>query len=267
MLSATIATTAWLASRLQNQFTTAIIIAAQSLLVFVSAWLLMGFLGVLIAAVFVVIIASRAAQQSLPTLKALGALPLHPHQAPELFQLVHILSSRAGLPPIPLFIIPSSLPNALATGDNHLRALALTSGLLSLMNPRQLAGILAHEISHLRQHDIRLQSIALVSAHLVAILSNTALWLAILSLPLSLFGIVLIPWYALFWLILAAPASALLGLWLSRTREFRADLEAVALTNDPLGLASALALIESPLALSSSAFFTPPGPHQNNQNT
>jgi heat shock protein HtpX len=175
----------------------------------------------------------------------MGAHRLGEAQVPWLHRAVALLARRAGLARAPaLYLIGDRRPNAMATGEGQTAAIAVTTGLLEVMEPRQLLGILAHELSHLRQQDLVLQALSMMGARLVGGLMNAALWLALLGLPLALLGVVLVPWHVLAWLLLAAPLSGFVGLGLSRVREFRADLEAVGLTGDPVGLASALHRLE-----------------------
>lgn len=178
-------------------------------------------------------------------LRLYQARPLHPQEAPQLAMLIRELSGRAGLKQVPgLYWIPSQTVNAFAVGTGKQAAIAITDGLLRILTPRELAGVLAHEISHISHNDVHLMGLADVVSRLTHMLSMTGMMLAILSLPLILFGAAFISFWALVLLIAAPTLSALLQMGLSRIREFDADLEAVQLTGDPDGLASALGKIE-----------------------
>lgn len=174
-----------------------------------------------------------------------GATPLSPGQVPELVAGVEELARRAGLPRVPaLYYVPSSMLNAFAVGDREQAAIAVTDGLLRGLNQRQLVAVLAHEVSHIRSDDLRVMGLADLISRITSLLSLVGLLLLLLNLPLLLFGVVTVNWLAIGLLVLAPNLSALAQLALSRTREFDADLNAVALTGDPRGLADALWLIE-----------------------
>lgn len=155
------------------------------------------------------------------TLRLYGARPLHPDEAPDLWAVLRELAARAGLPTVPVpHYVPSGVVNAFATGSKHHAAIALTDGLLRSLTPRELTGVLGHEIAHIANEDLRVMGLAdSISrlTHLLALLGQLAV----------------------------APQLALLAqLGLSRVREFDADRLAAELTGDPHGLASALAKIE-----------------------
>ncbi|MDR5867772.1 zinc metalloprotease HtpX [Halomonas koreensis] len=174
-----------------------------------------------------------------------GAGILAPAQAPALYRVVARLYERAGLERAPrLYYSPTPELNAFAVGHREDGGIAVTEGLLRTLTLRELAGVLAHEVSHLRHGDTRVMSIAAAMTRLTLWLA-TAIQLAILiSLPLVIAGELRFPWLALLLVALAPTASTLLSLALSRQREHAADLEAVDLTGDPRGLASALAALE-----------------------
>jgi heat shock protein HtpX len=170
---------------------------------------------------------------------------LTPAQAPELFAMLQQLSQRAGLPQTPqLFYIPSDILNAFAVGTQNHSAIGITHGLLQQLNQRELAGVLAHEISHIRSNDLWIMGIADLFARVTSVLSLMGQFLIIVNLPLLLLSTVTINWYALLLMVFAPNLSTLAQLALSRTREFDADLNAARITQDPAGLASALAKIE-----------------------
>jgi heat shock protein HtpX len=197
-----------------------------------------------LAAVTLALLLEPAAASTL-TLKLYHARPLHPHEAPQIWTIVRELSVRAGLPvtPVPHYL-PSAVVNAFATGSERQSAIALTDGLLHRLSPRELAGVVAHEIAHIANDDLRIMGLAdFISrlTNLLALLGQTAI---VLSLPALLVGAAEINWPGLL-LLVASPQLALLAqLGLSRVREFDADRLAAQLTGDPHGLASALAKIE-----------------------
>jgi len=155
------------------------------------------------------------------------------------------LARRSGLARYPpLYYIPSSVMNAFTVGKRDNAAIGVTDGILRKLTLRELAGVLAHEISHLRNGDLRVMTLADVISRITANLSMIGQVLILINLPLFLMGRAHIPWIPLLLLLAAPTLSALMQLALSRTREFDADMGAVRLTGDPLGLASALEKME-----------------------
>ena len=179
------------------------------------------------------------------TLRLYGARPLHPDEAPDLWAVLRELAARAGLPAVPVpHYVPSGVVNAFATGTKHHAAIALTDGLLRSLTPRELTGVLGHEIAHIANEDLRVMGLAdSISrlTHLLALLGQLAI---VLSLPTLLLGVTEVNWPALLLLAVAPQLALLAQLGLSRVREFDADRLAAELTGDPQGLALALAKIE-----------------------
>lgn len=179
------------------------------------------------------------------TLRLYRARALHPHEAPEIWALLRELSARAGLPatPVPHYV-PSAVVNAFATGSKQEASIALTDGLLRSLSPRELAGVLAHEVAHIANEDLRVMGLADSVSRLTSLLALMGQIAILLSLPALLVGAAEVYWPGLL-LLAASPQLALLAqLGLSRVREFDADRLAAELTGDPHGLASALAKIE-----------------------
>lgn len=176
--------------------------------------------------------------------RAFGAVRLSPAQAPDLFALVAVLARRAGLPrPPALYLIPSSILQAMAAGSRHAPAIAVTLGLLRTLPQRELAAVLAHEIAHIRHGDLLVLRLAAAAATLTRGMANLGILLLLAFLPvLWASGIVLSP-LAMALLIGAPLLGDLLTLSLSRRRELLADAGAVELTGDVTALAQALARI------------------------
>lgn len=174
-----------------------------------------------------------------------GGVRLGPDSAPGLITAVAELARRADLPAPPiLFYVPSRMLNAFAVGSPRQSALALTDGLLHQLSPRELLGVLAHEISHIASNDLWVMGLADMFSRTTSMLSLLGQLLLLLNLPLILFAQVSINWLAILLLIFAPTLSALAQFALSRAREYDADLNAARLTGDPEGLARALARIE-----------------------
>lgn len=176
------------------------------------------------------------------TLRLYGARPLHPNEAPDLWAVLRELAARAGLPAVPVpHYVPSGVVNAFATGTKHHAAIALTDGLLRSLTPRELTGVLGHEIAHIANEDLRVMGLADSISRLTHLLALLGQIMLLFSLPALLWGTVAIQWPALL-LLAVSPQLVLLGL--SRVHEFDADRLTAELTGDPQGLALALAKIE-----------------------
>ena len=175
-------------------------------------------------------------------LRMYGAQEASEAQAPQLHRIVHNLTVRAGLPMPRLYVIPSEGANAFATGrDPNHAAVAVTQGILRLMDERELTGVLAHELAHVKNRDILISSVAATLAGAIMMLANMAQWAAIFGMGRSdddedgggMFGMLVMAF-------LAPLAATIIQMAISRTREFAADRTGAAMSGDPLGLASAL---------------------------
>ena len=229
-----------------NRLQTALLVLTLLGIAAVAGSLLLGDGGLwlaLAAAGFTLLLEPAAASGL--TLRLYGARPLHPDEAPDLWAVLRELAARAGLPTVPVpHYVPSGVVNAFATGTKHHAAIALTDGLLRSLTPRELTGVLGHEIAHIANEDLRVMGLAdSISrlTHLLALLGQLAI---VLSLPTLLLGVTEVNWPALLLLAVAPQLALLAQLGLSRVREFDADRLAAELTGDPHGLASALAKIE-----------------------
>ncbi|EMX5663934.1 M48 family metalloprotease [Klebsiella pneumoniae] len=229
-----------------NRLQTALLVLTLPGIAAVAGSLLLGDGGLwlaLAAAGFTLLLEPAAASGL--TLRLYGARPLYPDEAPDLWAVLRELAARAGLPAVPVpHYVPSGVVNAFATGSKHHAAIALTDGLLRSLTPRELTGVLGHEIAHIANEDLRVMGLAdSISrlTHLLALLGQLAI---VLSLPALLLGVAEVNWPALFLLAVAPQLALLAQLGLSRVREFDADRLAAELTGDPHGLASALAKIE-----------------------
>jgi heat shock protein HtpX len=227
---------------LRNLLHTWILIGGSALLMALIAWTVYGLSGLVWAAVlgaFGIWSMSRISPKMV--LGLYKARPLAPDEFPELHRIVRELAGRAELPNVPhLYYVPSKILNAFAVGRRDDSALAVTDGLLRAMTLRQITGILAHEISHIRSGDLRVMALADVLSRVTGLMSMMGL----LGIPAFLGAGVAIPWLGLLLLIFAPTIGGLLQLGLSRTREYDADLDGAALTGDPEGLASALQTLE-----------------------
>lgn len=230
-----------------NSLHTWLLGAGSLLLLGVTAWAFAGTTGILYALIFGAV-SMWAVRRISPqmVLSMYKARRVTPADFPAGFRIVEELARRAGLPVAPkLYVIPSKMMNAFAVGRRDNAAIAVTDALARNLTPRELAGVLAHEISHIAHEDVRVMAFADMVSRFTSFMSTIGLF----SLALNLFGFAggfepKVPWLAVVVLLAAPTVGGLLQMALSRTREFDADLGAAALTGDPEGLASALAKLE-----------------------
>ncbi|HWB45226.1 MAG TPA: zinc metalloprotease HtpX [Hyphomicrobiaceae bacterium] len=234
------------AHKAKNEMQSALLVGGLGLVTAFSAWLLWGAMGV--AATLVVVGLVYAFAPRLPAemvMRMFRARPLDPGHGAQILDILRQLGERAGLANLPrLYVIPSMTLNAFAAGTPDRAIIAVTEGLLRRLTLRELAGVLAHELSHVRNNDLAVMSLADVMTRLMQTLSYLAVILAILNLPAMLLGESDISFSALVLLYLAPTIGSLIQLGLSRTREYDADFEGAQLTGDPAGLAAALAKLE-----------------------
>ncbi len=172
-----------------------------------------------------------------------GARELDPSSAPELYRTVADLSARAEIPVPKLYLIDDLQPNAFATGrDPAHGVVAVTEGLLRSLSPREVRGVIAHELAHIRNRDVLVSTIA-------ACVAGAITWMAQLA---GLFGAssqndedAPSPLASLAMLLVAPVAATLIQLGISRSREFLADETGARIAGDPMGLANALARLET----------------------
>jgi heat shock protein HtpX len=170
-----------------------------------------------------------------------GAVPLTAASAPRLSALVGELARRAELRRAPrLFLIPAPALQAMASGHREAPSIGVTSGLLQTMSSRELAAVLAHEISHIRHGDMFVMRLAAGAGSMTRAMSTAGLFLLIAYFPVLWSTGVSVSPFAIALLVVAPTVSDLLELSLSRRREFLADAGAVELTGDPSALARAL---------------------------
>ena len=166
-------------------------------------------------------------------------------EAPTLFAIVERLTRRAGMPMPRIYLIPSASPNAFATGRNpNHAAVAVTDGILQILSERELEGVLAHELSHVRNRDVLIATIAAGVAGLISTLGHVLQWGLMFgggSRTDDERGSGLA---ALAWIIVAPIIALLIQLAISRSRELGADSAGAALSGDPDALADALVTLE-----------------------
>jgi heat shock protein HtpX len=175
-------------------------------------------------------------------LAAYGAKPIDEAEAPRLYAIVHRLATRAGIPMPRVYLVPSETPNAFATGRSPQHAVvAVTEGIMRILDEEELEGVLAHELSHVKNRDVLISTIAATLAGAITYLAHMAQWAAMFggrsrddeeggSNPIAMILLA----------ILAPIAAMLVQMAVSRSREFQADATGARVAGKPWGLAKAL---------------------------
>ena len=231
------------AQKAANTFKTFILLAALTALLLVIGGLIGGTSGIVLFAVIAVIFnlvmywfSGRIA------LKMNHAQAVSEQEAPELHRMIAQLATRAGVPKPSVYMTPAEQPNAFATGRSPKHAsIAVTQGIMRALSPRELEGVLAHEMSHIRNRDILIASIAAMIAGAIAAIANF-LQFSFLFGGDDDSGLGFIGTIAT--IILAPIAAAIIQMAISRQREFQADATGAQLIGDPNPLADALETLE-----------------------
>ncbi|WP_432734707.1 zinc metalloprotease HtpX [Maridesulfovibrio sp. FT414] len=174
------------------------------------------------------------------------ARQLSASDAPMVYSMVQELAANAGIPAPRLYVIDQQSPNAFATGRNPENAVvAVTSGIMRILTPDELRGVIAHEIGHIANRDILIQSVAAVLAGAIMMIANMMQWAAIFGFGSSDDEEGVNPIAAIALAIIAPVAATLIQMAISRSREFLADSTGARISNDPKALASALYKLEA----------------------
>lgn len=252
-------------NQFQNQIHTILLIIAMVAILGLTGFFmfgLYGFVGAIALLLFGLFFSGRASAAMI--LRMYKAIPIARQEAPHLVDIFAEICRRAELEHQPrLFYVPSRMPNAFAVGTGRDASVAVTDGLLRMMNPRELAGVLAHEVAHVCNGDIRVMTMADAITRTTSTIARFGLMAVMLSLGGMMYGSTL-PGMLIGGLIMfGAPAvMVMLQLAISRTREFNADQGAAELTGDPYGLASALAKLERPKSKGILGKILRPGMHR-----
>jgi heat shock protein HtpX len=172
-----------------------------------------------------------------------NAQPIGPQDAPRLYEMTAALAARAGLPMPALYVIHEDQPNAFATGRSPEKgAVAVNTGLLDMMSEREVAGVIAHELAHIRNRDTLIMTITATLAGAIGMLAQFGFMFGGRSSdgrsnPFGPIGMILL-------VVLAPIAAMIVQMAVSRSREYEADRAAAEITGDPRGLASALQRLE-----------------------
>jgi len=246
-----------------NLFHSTAMLLAMLSLVGLIGWILAGRDGVIITVGFgsAFTIFGRGASKNW-MLKGIGARRLKPEDAPGLYAILHELCRRAGVenPPDLHLLDAESMFGFSAGADEREASIVLTGPLVQGLTAREIAGVLAHEVSHIHAGDLVVMGMADMITRMTRTLSFLGLLLIILNVPLAVSGDGHLPWAALLLLAAAPMTNMLLQLSLSRTREFDADAGGVDLSGDPQALADALYKLEIQQRGLWSAMFLPHQP-------
>ena len=231
-----------------NFIKTAVLLAALTSLVILIGNAVGGQQGMLIAFVFAIVVnfASYWFSDRM-VLASYGAQPIEESQAPDLYRIVRRLTARAGIPMPRIYLISGDTPNAFATGRNpEHAAVAVTEGIMRILDDDELEGVLAHELSHVKNRDTLTMTIAATLAGVITYLAHMAQWAAMFGGGRrddeeggggGAIGAILMA-------ILAPIAAMLIQLAVSRAREFQADASGAHLAGRSRGLAQALEKLE-----------------------
>ena len=178
-------------------------------------------------------------------IKMTKSRPLTEEEAPKLHRIIKDLSDKAGLPMPKVYVTPSSQPNAFATGRNpNNSAVALTEGIIKLLDKDELEGVIAHELSHIKNRDTLISTLAAVMAGALAFMARIGRFRMIFGGRRNSSGGGLAMLVQILAIIFAPLAALVVRMAISRTREYKADETAAGITGNPDGLANALRKME-----------------------
>ncbi|HXG05407.1 MAG TPA: zinc metalloprotease HtpX [Candidatus Binatia bacterium] len=227
---------------MSHMFKTALLLAALTAMLVLIGGAIGGQQGMLVA--FVLALAMNVFSYWFSdriVLAMYGAKPIDEAQAPDLYAIVRRLATRARIPMPRVYLIPTETPNAFATGRNPQHAaVAVTEGILRLLDEEELEGVLAHELAHVANRDVLISTIAATLAGAITYLAHMAQWTAIFGGRHNDEEGGVNPLAAMLMAVLAPLAAMLVQLAVSRAREYQADASGAAYTRKPWGLAKAL---------------------------
>ena len=218
-----------------NHFKTGLLLASLAALFGIVGFAMGGTSGLIIALIFATCTNAVAYWNADKlALKAQGAQEVDVNTSPELVDLVHSLAERGGLPPPRVFLIDQAQPNAFATGRSPAKsAVAITTGLIKILTKEELAGVIAHELAHIKSRDTLTMTVAATIAGAISSFVNFAmLFGGTRNRPNPLMGLLM--------MFLAPMAAAVIQMTISRSREYEADRVGAEISGNPLWLASAL---------------------------
>jgi heat shock protein HtpX len=233
------------AHKAQNTLRTFVLIAGLTGLLLVVGMLVGGRSGLIVFAGLAIVMNLAMYWFSAPmALKMSKAVPVSEAEAPELHRMVSQLAAKAGIPAPRLYATPAEQPNAFATGRNPKNAaIAVTHGIVQALSPRELEGVIAHEMAHIKNRDILIASIAAMVAGTISAIANFLQFSMFFGggddddSPLGLIGTIAT-------IIFAPMAAMVIQMAVSRQREYQADATGAELVGDGNGLADALETLE-----------------------
>jgi heat shock protein HtpX len=235
----------WTKNKIEANVQSVVLVASLAALLGLTGWLLGGnqLAFMLIGGIVMLYFFSPMMSPAF-MLKLNSGRRLFSEEAPRLHDILQRLSRSAKLNRLPsLFYMPTDAMLAFTVGSRNNASIAISRGLMRRLSWQELSAVLAHEISHIRNNDIRIMAFAGLAGQFTCLLSVFGQFMLLFSLPMILVGQVTISWPAIILLIFSPTLSSLLQLALSRAREYNADMSAAELMGNPEALASALAKI------------------------
>lgn len=211
-----------------------------------AGWFIAGLSGMLWAfALWIISVFILPKVSPRSVLRLYNAYKIYPEEIPRVYEILETLSRKSNLPATPeIYYIPSRAIIAFSTGSRDNPVIALSDGILRLLSTYEIAGVLAHEISHIKNNDIWIMQVSDIAGRIANLLAYMGLLLLALLAPLLINDELGFPWMVLFILSTIPTVNSLIQLSLSRLREYEADLDAAILLNDPRPLASSLEKID-----------------------
>ena len=230
-----------------NTFKTTLLLTALTLFLLFMGQIFGGERGLIIAFAFAVVMNFVSYFYSDKIALAMyRAQPVTREQLPRAYDVVERLTQRIGIPMPKMYVIPTESPNAFATGRNPQHAsVAVTQGILDLLNDEELEGVLAHELGHVRNRDILISSVAATLAGAITLLARMGYWASLFGMGGDREDREGGGFVGLLMLILAPIAATLIQLAISRSREYQADATGAQLTGNPYALANALRKLDA----------------------
>ncbi|MBS0243293.1 MAG: M48 family metalloprotease [Proteobacteria bacterium] len=233
--------------RRRNLLQSLLLVGGMNVVVALAAAMIWSWQGAIMAALLVSLLSllgPKVAPSSV--MRLYHGVPVDARSGHQLHRIVEVLADRAELSHHPqVYVIPSTTLNAFAAGTTRNAAIGVTEGLLRSLDLDEIAGVMAHEMSHIRNNDLKVMALADALTRFTQLLAYLAVLLALLNIPALLLDTQFFPWTAILLLYLTPTLMSLLQMGLSRAREYDADIEAVGLTGNPDALIRGLKRLEA----------------------